>query len=135
MMDRLTVKRPVTVFVRVTQGFRERVRQRTQRDMQQLKTEFERLAFREKQLASEGRDDELRTALRRRRQQLVRREAEIRSGAAQVDKLEDGDLLKQGTVEAEVDIAPGDSWEAVMNAAIIVQDGEVVEIRDDSRSR
>jgi len=135
-MDRMTIKYPVRVLARVTDSFRKQIRSSSEREIEHIETELERMNFREKQLETElsskrnaSESKQAREALREQKQQMQNRRSELRAQLAQLEQLENGDLIHQGTVEAEAEISPGSCWDELMSASIIVEDGEVVDIR------
>ncbi len=134
-MESLIVTRPVRVLVRVTEGFRQKVRQRSQREIQRLEAELQQLDLqgqrweKDKEKGDPSGAADLRQVLRRERAVREKRRAELRARIRKLGDLQDGQLVQQGTVEAEAVVAVGMSWDRLMNAAVVIEDGKVVQIR------
>ena len=126
--------RPVRVLVRVTEGFRQKMRRVALREIQRVDAELEQLDLQSRRWEQDGsggdaaRVEELREGLRRERAAREQRKAELRGRIRKLGDLQDGQLVQQGTVDAEAVVAVGMSWDRLMNAAIVIEDDEVVQI-------
>ncbi len=126
--------RPVRVLVRVTEGFRQKMRRVALREIQRVDAELEQLDLQSRRWEQDGpagdaaRVEELRDGLRRERAAREQRKAELRARIRKLGDLQDGQLVQQGTVDAEAVVAVGMSWDRLMNAAIVIEDDEVVQI-------
>ncbi len=126
--------RPVRVLVRVTEGFRQKMRRLALREIHRVDAELEQLDLQSRRWEQDGpegdaaRVEELREGLRRERAAREQRKAELRARIRKLGDLQDGQLVQQGTVDAEAVVAVGMSWDRLMNAAIVIEDDEVVQI-------
>ncbi len=133
-MESLIVTRPVRVLVRVTEGFRHKMRRLALREIQRVDAELEQLDLQSRRWEQDGsggdaaRVEELREGLGRERAAREQRKAELRGRIRKLGDLQDGQLVQQGTVDAEAVVAVGMSWDRLMNAAIVIEDDEVVQI-------
>ena len=133
-VESLIVTRPVRVLVRVTEAFRQRVRRDSLREIGRVDAELEQIerqGQRWEQDASKedpARVEVLRGTLQRERATRQKRRAQLRARIRGLKDLQDGQLVQQGTVEAEVEVRVGMSWDELMNAAIVIEDGQVVEV-------
>lgn len=126
--------RPVRVLVRVTEGFRQKMRRVALREIQRVDAELEQLDLQSRRWEQDGpegdaaRVEEVRESFRRERTAREQRKAELRARIRKLGDLQDGQLVQQGTVDAEAVVAVGMSWDRLMNAAIVIEDDEVVQI-------
>ena len=133
-MESLIVTRPVRVLVRVTEGFRHKMRRLALREIQRVDAELEQLDLQSRRWEQDGpegdaaRVEEVRESFRRERTDREQRKAELRARIRKLGDLQDGQLVQQGTVDAEAVVAVGMSWDRLMNAAIVIEDDEVVQI-------
>lgn len=134
-MELLTIQRPIRVLVRVTEEFKDKLKEHTQREIQRIDTEVEQLEFQKKRWMNElAKTDpkklqNLRESVDRELNERKKRQAELQAQGKQAERLEVGELVQQGTVQASAEISPGDRWDELMNVSVVVEDGEVKEIR------
>jgi len=135
-MESVVIDRPIRVLVRVTEQFKEKLQRQAESEISRIDSELEQLQFQRKRWMSEvaktdpKQMENLRESLDREQSSREQRKMELQAQLRQADELENGELVQQGTVEAQVEVSRGDSWDEIMNTLIIVEDGQVVEIRN-----
>lgn len=134
-MESITVTRPVIIKVRVTEGYKKVVAAELQKLVQQLDQEIQRLEYQGKYLQGQGVklgieklpaaqqkiNAEIQSKLQKKQQYLEKIKA--------IGQLKPGSEVIHGRVESLVDIKVGDNWNRIMNVEILIEDGQVLEIR------
>ncbi len=135
-MESLVINRPVRVLVKVTEGFKEQLRRQAKQELKRIDSELEQLQFQRKRWMSEMAKSDpknmenLRESLEREQNSRERRKVELQSQIKQAEDLQVGEMVQQGTVESRVEVSPGDSWQEIMNTVIVVEDGEIIDIKN-----
>lgn len=135
-MQSITITRPVVIKVKVTEGYKRVVATELQNLVQQLEHEIQRLEYQAKYLQAQGtkrNGQNMQAAL-----QQIAVEIQHRTQKKQqhLDKIKDIGRLTPGTevvhgrVESLVELKIGDNWNQVMNVEILIEDGQVLEIRE-----
>lgn len=132
----IAVNRPVTIKAVVTEQLKRQLAADLQSALARLESEISQLESQDAGQAGErgaGRAppdavglDALAAEKRRRQQQREQVLARMRELA----RLEDGQEIVQGSVEGEVQVRPGDDWNRLFSAEIVLKDGKVVAIRE-----
>ncbi len=137
-MESVVINRPIRVLVRVTEDFKEKLHHQATSEISRIESELEQLQFQRKRWMAEvakkdpKKMEQLRESLDREHNAREQRKMELQRQLRQSESLEAGELVQQGTVDAKVEVSPGDSWEEIINTAIVVEDGKIVEIRHGS---
>ncbi len=124
----------MAVLARVTPALKSSMRQDLRRRLDALQLEIRQLDLQLKRVGDEtggGKPGDSPVAAEIARGQQGRRHKirELLEQERQVELLEPGSLIRQGTIQSEVEVSVGDSWDSLMDCAIVVEDGVVVEIR------
>ncbi|MDI6709204.1 MAG: YlqD family protein [Thermoanaerobacterales bacterium] len=134
-MESITVTRPVTVKVLMTDSYRKELLDQCERMAARLDMELKRLDFDMKRALAEagpGQEYTVRhqyDAERRKRLDSKQKLAEQMQAAREVA---DGTELVAGRVESMVEVRVGDDWRKLAMVEILVENGRVVAIREGS---
>lgn len=130
----MKVKVPVPVKMIITKNSKLNLVSEIENAMRNIKLELEQLQFQQKKLLNEAQkkgaeavrivQDRLGYEHKRRKEKLDQLIIQLE----QIEKLEEGDEILHSTVESEIEINIGDSWEDNISE-IILRDGIVVDIR------
>lgn len=126
----LTVRRPVTVKVRVTEAFQKAMGAQLQESVRRLDGELAQLEAQLKKLSADGPDRNALGQIGTERQKRAERRAKLLEDMKELARLTPGAEIVQGTVEGPVEVRVGDDWNRLFLAEIVVEDGKVVEIRE-----
>ncbi|MGE5561296.1 MAG: YlqD family protein [Chloroflexota bacterium] len=126
----LTVRRPVTVKVRVTEAFQKAMGAQLQDTIRRLDGELAQIDAQLKKAGGDGADRALAQQLGVERDKRVDRRAKVLEDMKELARLSPGAEIVQGTVEGPVEVRVGDDWSRLFSAEIVVEDGKVVEIRE-----
>lgn len=126
----LTVRRPVTVKVRVTEAFQKAMGAQLQDTVRRIDGELTQLEAQLKKAAGDGAERTLSQQLGAERQKRLERRAKLLEDMKELARLAPGAEIVQGTVEGPVEVRVGDDWNRLFSAEIVVEDGKVVEIRE-----
>lgn len=132
----LTIRQPVAVKVILTEETKQSWLAELRRLINATIAELEELEFRGKQWirdAEKQGEAAVHAAEERiemERAQRVERREQLIQQLSQIQQMDLGSEVPNGTVETSVDVTVGDSWEKILlGSEIIVKDGIVVEIR------
>lgn len=133
----MKIRRPVYIKVILTESSKQDLENEYAEKLNQHKIELEQLRFQGKKLlhdAGKKGADYVRTVHEKLHQEEKRKQESIEQTLFQIEQLEllpIGTEILHSTIEGEVDIHIGDSWDQVMNhTEIIIKDGIVHEIRE-----
>jgi len=135
-VSRLIIRRPVQIRARVTPTLKKTLAAEIQDALKRVELELQQLDFQARRLTPEfersspQQAQTLRAHLETERQKRQEKKAALLERLKEVARLEEGTEIVQGNVEGTVEVGVGDRWEEVMSAAIVLEDGVVVEIRD-----
>jgi len=119
----LTIRRMVTVKAVVTEELKHRLGAELQSALARLDNELAQL---EGQGAGvkpgDGEVPDRRRYLQQREQLLAR--------LKELARLEPGSEIVEGTVEGQVEVRPGDEWQRLFSAEIVLRDGKVIAVRE-----
>ena len=133
----MKIKVPVQVKLVVTPATREKLLKEVERAINQIKMELEQLQFQHKKLLSEAQKkgneavnivhDRIVDEHQKRKEKLEI----LISQLEQIEKLEEGDEILRDTLETEIELNIGDSWNTIYKIReIIVKDDIIIEIRE-----
>lgn len=130
----LTITRPVLVKVRVTEQYKKQLAMELQQSAARLERELQQLEFQSKKILElakknpEGAEVALAKLEQEKHSRLDTR-FKLLDKIKEVGKLINGTEVLQGKVESLVSVQVGDNWHELMQAEIVLEDGQVVEIR------
>lgn len=132
----ITIRQPVAVKFILTEETKQNWLAELRRLINATIAELEELEFRGKQWMrdaekqGEGAVEEASQRIEMERTQRVERREQLIQQLSQIQQLDLESEVANGTVETNVDVNVGDSWEKVLQGSeIIVKDGVVIEIR------
>lgn len=126
----LTVRRPVTVKVRVTEAFQKAMGAQLQETIRRLDGELAQIEAQIKRVGGEAPDRGALQQLGTERSKRADRRAKLVDDMKELARLTPGAEIVQGTVEGPVEVRVGDDWNRLFSVEIVVEDGKVVEIRE-----
>jgi len=131
----LTVLRPITIKARVTEGLKAKMTAELRAGAATLDEELQQLDVQVKraQLSAQlspQQQMELRRAVEYERARRLEQKAEIDARIKDVAQLELGTEIVQGSVQGPIDVGVGNDWDAMMRVEILLEDGQVVAIRE-----
>ncbi|MFZ5652236.1 MAG: YlqD family protein [Bacillota bacterium] len=124
ILDSITVTRPVTVKVRVTEGYKMAVSAEIREALAGLDARAKHLDFQMKR-AQPADLQKLEVESRK----IMESRRILADRLKEIGRLVDGQEVVHGRVESFVEVKLGDRWDRVMSAELVLQDGQVVEIR------
>jgi len=132
----ITIRQPVAVKFILTEETKQNWLAELRRLINATIAELEELEFRGKQWMrdaekqGEGAVEEASQRIEMERTQRVERREQLIQQLSQIQQMDLESEVANGTVETNVDVNVGDSWEKVLQGSeIIVKDGVVIEIR------
>ena len=138
-MSSITITRPVLIKIRVTDGYKKAVAfdiqenlSRLQARLEQINTQHGKFAEFEKknpQLAVGGLQQ-----IEAERQKIFETSKQLNERLKEVGSLNEGQEIVHGRVESMVEIKVGDSWGDLMSSEVVLEDGKVIEIRQEGLS-
>lgn len=124
IIDSITITRPVTVKVRVTEGYKKALSAEVREALAGLDARVKQLEFQMKR----GSASDL-PPLEAERQKALESKRVLTERLKEVGRLVEGQEVVHGRAESFVEIKAGDRWDRVMSVELVLQDGHVVEIR------
>ncbi len=133
-MDLITITRPVTVKVRVTDAYKKAAAAELQDTLARLDARLAQLNFQYKKVEeSEKKAPRQETGglgqIEAERRKIAEARTRINERLKEIGRLAEGQEVLHGRVESLVNVKIGDHWEGLMSVEVVVQDGLVVEIR------
>lgn len=133
-MESITVTRPVIVKVRVTDGYKKAVAAEVQEALARLDARLAQLDFQYNKIVEMEKNNSRQASgglqqIEAERQKVAETRRQLTARLKEVGRLAEGQEVVHGRVESLVDIKVGDIWERLMSVEVVVQDGQVVEIR------
>lgn len=132
----MKIRIPIPVKVIVTSGMKGKLLNDIEQSIGKIKIELEQLQFQQKKLlfdAQKKGSEAIRIVHERIDQENKKRTEKLDiliSQLEHIEKLQEGDIILQETVESEVDINIGDKWDLIFKSKeIIIKDGIVIDIR------
>ena len=136
-MASLTLKRPVSYVVLVTESFKEEIGKELREAAEQIQAQLDRMEFEAKRYLADLQRTNLSQAMavrdqieaEKHKQEKVREE--LLAKIEEVRNLPEGAEFLRGTLDGVVEVQVGDDLKSVLGeAALVVRDDVVVEIRD-----
>ena len=134
-MDKLVINRKISVKAKVTEGFKNQIRQELQEGMNKLDAELKFLEQRAKKLITEltlkgsPQAASVREQLEYEKQKREEAKKAMSEQMKVVGNLEMGTEVLQEEMEGPIEVKAGDNWVDLMNREIVIEDGRIVEIR------
>lgn len=135
MSKGLTIKMPVLVKVKVTEGFRKNMAAEIQETLGKLDTELQQLDFQIKRMVTELEKKNpagipaARQHVDTEKQKRVQAKAKLTDQLRSIGKIALGAEVVQGTLESVAEINVGDDWTDIMGVEVVVCDNKIIEIR------
>ncbi|MHB8169981.1 MAG: YlqD family protein [Thermincolia bacterium] len=134
-MNSITIKRPVTVKVKVTEDFKNRAAAELREAVRKIELELQHLDFKEKRMLIElekqnpqGIPAAKQHVEQQRNKGLENRAAHM-TRIKEMAKLPIGSEVVQGTLDTITELKAGDTWSDIYTIEVIVCDNKVIEIR------
>lgn len=132
-MDKLRIKTEVPVIVIVTDRFKHKLTFDYQEKIRKIELELQQLDFTSRRTMMEaerqGQAAQVQKQVDSERQTKLEYKQQLLEQLKVIARLKPGDEVLQGQVEGMQEVGPGDNWNEIMNAKIVVKDDQVVEIR------
>lgn len=133
-MDSITVTRPVIVKVRVTDGYKKAAAAEVQDALARLDSRLEQLNLQYNRIQEMEKKNPRQAAgglqqIDAERQKVVEARRQLTERLKEIGRLAEGQEVVHGRVESVVEIKVGDHWGKLMSVEVVLQDGQVVEIR------
>lgn len=134
IIDSVTVTRPVIVKVKVTEGYKKAVSAEVREALAGLEARMKQIDFQVKRITEmekknpRGQSGDLQV-LEAERQKALESRRILTERLKDIGRLADGQEVVHGRVESIVELRVGDRWDRVMSVELVLQDGQVVEIR------
>ncbi len=134
-MDSITLLRPVTVKVRVTEQFKDGMVFELEQQIDRLDNEIQQLEFQIKRMRLELANNTIGASAAQQKHEMEkqrRQESKARL-TEQLNNMENmpiGSEILNSSIQGIVEIKVGDDWDRVLGAEVIVEDSKVVEIRE-----
>ncbi len=136
----ITIRQPVTIKVVLTEDTKQAWLAELRRLVNSTIAELEELEFRSKQWlrdAEKQGDGAIQAAevkIEQEKAQRIEQREQLIQQLTQIQQMDVGSEVANGTVETTVDVKVGDSWDAVVQGSeIVIKDGTVVEIRQNGQ--
>jgi len=129
-MQSITITRPVTVKVKVTDGYKKRVVSELHKSIQALESEIHHLELQIKKFKSSNENyKQVEQHIKNEINIRMQRKQDLLQKIKAIGQLKNGTEVVHGRVESLVELKVGDDWNEVMNVEIVVESGKVIEIR------
>ncbi|WP_251443332.1 YlqD family protein [Veillonella intestinalis] len=134
-MEEMTVRVPVTIKSKVTEGLKAKLvaefQQRlelVEQDLQQIEFQAKRLLSEQAKLDAQGLI-QLRQQIEEEKQKRLNFKAEVAAKLKDAEKLELGSEIAQGTMEQTITVKIGDNLDSLMGSEILLEDGKIIAFR------
>ena len=134
-MDKLIINRKISVKAKVTEGFKNQIRQELQEGMNKLDAELKFIEQRAKKLITEltlkgsPQVASVREQLEFEKQKREETKKAMSEQMKIVGNFGIGEEVLQEEIQGPLEVKVGDNWLEVMNREIVLEDGRIVEIR------
>lgn len=129
-MQSITITRPVTVKVKVTDGYKKRTVSELHKSIQILESEIHHLELQIKKFKSSNENyKQVEQHIKNEINIRMQRKQDLLQKIKAIGQLKNGTEVVHGRVESLVELKVGDDWNEVMNVEIVVESGKVIEIR------
>lgn len=134
-MEEVTVRVPVAIKSKVTEGLKAKLiadlQQRldlVEQDLQQIEFQAKRLLSEQAKIDAQGLI-QLRQQIEEEKQKRLNFKADVAAKLKDAEKLELGSEISQGTMEQTITVKVGDDLDALMGSEILLEDGKIVAFR------
>ncbi|WP_418790077.1 YlqD family protein [Phosphitispora sp. TUW77] len=140
MSETLTIKRPVLVIVKVTEGFKARMAAEIQENIKKLDAELQQLEFQLKRITVELEKKNpqglpaAKQHVENERQKRLTAKSKLTEQLKNIGRLAIGTEVVQGSLESYTEINIGDDWEDIMGVEVVVCDNKIIDIRRRNQS-
>ncbi|MCL0101058.1 YlqD family protein [Peptococcaceae bacterium] len=129
-MQSITITRPVSVKVKVTDGYKKRMVSELHKSIQILESEIRHLEIQMKKFKSSNENyKQVEQHIKNEINIRMQRKQDLLQKIKAIGQLKNGTEVVHGRVESLVELKVGDDWNEVMNVEIVVESGKVIEIR------
>jgi len=133
IMESITITRPVTIKVRVTDEYKKLLVSELHKSIKILESEIQHLEFQRKKIKSskgavknhEQIDKQITTEIDVR----VQKKQELLNKIKVIGQLENGSEIVHARVESLTELKVGDDWNELMNVEVLIESGKVIQIR------
>lgn len=135
-MESITIKRPVTVKVKVTDSFKKLAAQEVQDGIKKVELELQHLEFQAKRLMAELEKQNpagisaAKQQLEQQKQKRLEAKTKLMERLKNLAKLAIGEEVVQGTLDTITELKVGDTWSNIYAVEVVVCDNRVIEIRN-----
>lgn len=134
-MEEMTVRVPVAIKSKVTEGLKAKLiadlQQRldlVDQDLQQIEFQAKRLLSEQAKIDAQGLI-QLRQQIEEEKKKRLNFKADVAAKLKDAEKLELGSEISQGTMEQTITVKVGDDLDALMGSEILLEDGKIVAFR------
>ncbi|GAW92825.1 YlqD family protein [Calderihabitans maritimus] len=134
-MKSLTIIQPITIKAKVTLHLKEKLIRDIRAALQKLEAELQRLEFTGKRLIAEWEKQKpdqvvvIKRQLEGEKQKRMEARNQLLQKLKEVQEMEIGQEIKQGTVNRLVEVQIGDYWEKISGVEIVLEDNKIIDIR------
>jgi len=135
-MEEMTIRVPVTIKSKVTEDLKVKLTADLQHRLDLVEQDLQQLEFQAKRLESEQAKLDLQGIIQLRQQieenknQRLSIKADVVAKLKDVENLELGSEINQGTFERSVTVKVGDDFDSLMGSEILLEDGKIVAFRN-----
>lgn len=135
-MEEMTIRVPVTIKSKVTEDLKVKLTADLQHRLDLVEQDLQQLEFQAKRLESEQAKLDLQGIIQLRQQieenknQRLSIKADVAAKLKEVEKLDLGSEINQGTFERSVTVKVGDDFDSLMGSEILLEDGKIVAFRN-----
>ena len=134
-MEEMTVRVPVAIKSKVTEGLKAKLIADLQQRLDLVEQDLQQIEFQAKRLLSEQANIDaqgliqLRQQIEEEKQKRLNFKADVAAKLKDAEKLELGSEISQGTMEQTITVKVGDDLDALMGSEILLEDGKIVAFR------
>ena len=135
-MDSISLQCPVTVKVKVTEKFREKMLAKMEQELQETELKLSKIELQKKKFIEEHADDDMQQVaavvqkMEIDKAKGLKFREKLNQDIADMKHLGIGAEIIQGTMQHILTVKVGDKMPVVMNSEIVVEDGKIIEIRN-----
>lgn len=135
-MESMTLKCPVTVKAKVTEDLKKHMAESIQSNLQKVELELQQIELQARRILAEQAEADLQgiAAVRQQIEMEKHKRLDFKNQmlakAQETERLEIGSEIVQGTLERVVEVKVGDKMPELMNAEILVEDGNIIAFRN-----
>lgn len=136
----ISIRQPVTIKIILTEETKQAWLAELRRLVNSTIAELEELEFRSKQWLrdaekqGEGAVQATEERIEQEKNQRIEQREQLIQQLTQIQQMDIGTEVSNGTVETSVDVKVGDSWDSIAQGSeIVIKDGVVIEIRQNGQ--